>query len=378
MRKRVLQLIGSFNQGGSERQAIALCRLLKADGTFEVYAATLNNEGILRRDIEALDLPHIPEFPLTSFFNVQFVKQAWSLARYIKENQIDIVHTHDFYTNIFGTTAASLAGVKVRIASKRETGGMRSANQDAVEKLAFKNSTAIIVNSRSVEEYLLERGISGNKLNVIYNGLDVAKFDLPDRSSKAILKKYSIPDHWNRMQLVTIVANLRHDVKNIPMLLHSAKAVLESDRYAHFVIAGEGALRDPLQKMSIELGVSENVHFIGRCTDVPELLACSDICVLTSVAEGFSNSILEYMASAKPVVATNVGGANEAVIHGETGYLVDSNDDRALASRILELLTDKEKASEFGKKGRRIALEKFSESAQLQRTLALYDRLLLK
>lgn len=375
MKKRVLQLIGSFNQGGSERQAIALTRLLKTDGTFEVSAATLNSEGILRPEIEKLGLPEIPEFPLTSFYNANFIKQVRACAKYLKEHQIDLIHTHDFYTNVFGMAAASLAGLKARIASKRETGGMRSGSQDLVEKFAFARAHAIVVNSGSVKNYLAVRGIPDPKIHLIYNGLDIKRFDVTAKDRSVFLQKHLLPEDEGS-HLISLVANLRHDVKNIPMLLRAAKGVVVSDDSAHFVIAGEGELLDMLQEQTVEFGIAGNVHFIGRCADVPELLTNSFACVLTSTAEGFSNAILEYMAAGKPVVATNVGGASEAVVHDRSGYLIDSNDDRSLAEHLLDLLQDPAKAARLGGEGKRIVTSKFSEAAQLQQTVELYNSLL--
>lgn len=368
-------MIGSFNQGGSERQAIALTRLLKTDGTFEVSAATLNSEGILRPEIEKLGLPEIPEFPLTSFYNANFIKQVRACAKYLKEHQIDLIHTHDFYTNVFGMAAASLAGLKARIASKRETGGMRSGSQDLVEKFAFARAHAIVVNSGSVKNYLAVRGIPDPKIHLIYNGLDIKRFDVTAKDRSVFLQKHLLPEDEG-IHLISLVANLRHDVKNIPMLLRAAKGVVVSDDSAHFVIAGEGELLNMLQEQTVEFGIAGNVHFIGRCADVPELLTNSFACVLTSTAEGFSNAILEYMAAGKPVVATNVGGASEAVVHDRSGYLIDSNDDRSLAEHLLDLLQDPAKAARLGGEGKRIVTSKFSEAAQLQQTVELYNSLL--
>ena len=106
--------------------------------------------------------------------------------------------------------------------------------------------------------------------------------------------------------------------------------------------------------------------------DFPSLLEISDVCVLTSTAEGFSNSILEYMAAGKPVVATEVGGAAEAIVDGETGYLVSSDDDAGMAARLAKLLSDDELSARFGIEGRRIATEKFSHDTQLKAILSLY------
>ena len=138
MKKNVLQFIGSFHQGGSERQAVGLTRLLKENGEYNVFAATLNREGVLLDEMEKLGFDSIPEFKLTSFYNLNFLTQVRKCARFLRENHIDIVQTHDFYTNVFGMLAATLAKTPLKIASKRETGGMRSASQKRVEKFAFQ------------------------------------------------------------------------------------------------------------------------------------------------------------------------------------------------------------------------------------------------
>jgi glycosyltransferase involved in cell wall biosynthesis len=100
--------------------------------------------------------------------------------------------------------------------------------------------------------------------------------------------------------------------------------------------------------------------------------------VLSSKAEGFANAILEYMAAGLPVIATNVGGAREAIIEGETGYTMASGDDATMAQRIIELLNEPERARAMGERGKSIAAEKFSCDLHLQHTLDLYDELLSK
>ncbi len=157
------------------------------------------------------------------------------------------------------------------------------------------------------------------------------------------------------------------------MFLRAAQIVLAQFPETHFVLAGEGELREGLENLAKELKISENTHFIGRCTKIPELLSVSYAGVLTSFNEGFSNSILEYMAAGKPVVATNVGGAGEAIIEGKTGFLVKSDDHESLSNRIIELLHNEEKASEFGETGREIVESRFSCDVQLRNTIKLYE-----
>jgi glycosyltransferase involved in cell wall biosynthesis len=160
------------------------------------------------------------------------------------------------------------------------------------------------------------------------------------------------------------------------MFLRAADRVSRRVSDATFVIAGEGEQKVDLEAMAVELGIERFVYFVGQCDDVPGLLAASSVCVLPSKAEGFSNSILEYMAAGKPVVVTDVGGAAEAVVDDETGYLIASDDDETMAERLIELLRDDEKTSKFGAVGRERVATEFSTERQLQKTLDLYKRLL--
>jgi hypothetical protein len=130
------------------------------------------------------------------------------------------------------------------------------------------------------------------------------------------------------------------------------------------------------EQLAAELGVKESCLFTGRCASVPDLLAASDVCLLTSQAEGFSNSILEYMAAGCAGVATNVGGASEAIVEGETGHLVSSGDDAAMAARIVDLLRNPERRVQMGHNGRRVVEERFSLQSRLSNTSALYQRML--
>jgi len=374
VKARILQLVGSFHQGGSERQALSITRLLHEEGSFEVHLATLSDEGILEAEADGIGLGDIPVFSLTSFFDPTFIRQVRSCAAYLKARKIDLIQTHDFYTNVFGMAAAKLAGTRVRIASKRETGVMRSTAQDVVEKIAFGQATNIVANSAAVREHLIRRHIPANKITVIHNGVDTSRFSVVvDRGE--ICRELGLPDA-DDLQFVVMVANLRHAVKNVPMLLRVARKVSGQKSKVHFVVAGEGELETELKQMAGELAVAENVHFIGRCNDVPSLLAAADVCVLTSTAEGFSNSIIEYMAAGRPVVATNVGGASEAIVEGDTGFIVDPDDDEAMAARLMEVLSDPEKAVKMGSRGRQKAANDFSQTSQLSKTLTLYKQCL--
>ena len=374
MKHSVLHLINSFEQGGTERQTLQLARLLKQSGRFQVKLACLNPHGILRAEAEALDLGHIEEYRLTSFHDVNFVTQARRLARDLRSGNISVVHSHDFYTNVFGMTAARLARVPARVASKRDIAGFRTPAQNFVERGAFRLARRVVVNSEAVRAFLVRAGVPTRKLVTLYNGLDPARVEPPAGfSPKEVRAALGLPPD---RPLVAIVANLQHEVKDHRMFLRAARRVKEVVTSAAFVLAGEGDLTEALRAYSVELGLAGDLFFTGRCARVAELLAVSDVCVLSSKAEGFSNSILEYMAASRPVVVTDVGGAREAVEEGVTGFVVAPGDDRALGERVALLLSEPERARRMGGLGRRVVEERFSCAAQLAGVEGLYDELL--
>jgi glycosyltransferase involved in cell wall biosynthesis len=376
LKRNVLHIIDSFEQGGTERQALQLVGRLHSDGHYRVRLACLQRHGLLLSDAETLNLGPIPEYALSSFYDLNFVQQVRRLVRFLKENEIEIVHTHEFYTNIFGITAAAIARVPVRIASKRETDGFRTPMQKRVERRVYRHAHQVIANSNAVRDQLVREGVPAAKIVTLYNGLDTTRITPSAGLSRAAaLSMFALPNDPER-RFVTIVANVNHPVKDHETFLRAAARVHAAVTNSAFVVAGEGRLMASLQAQAAQLGLERDVFFLGRCERVAELLSLSDVCVLSSKAEGFSNSILEYMAAARPVVVTDVGGAREAVNDGETGYIVPAGDDGEMARRIIELLRDPKHAQTMGERGRQIVAEKFSCTAQLERTLALYDSLL--
>ena len=377
-KRNVLLLIDSFEMGGAEGQILLLARLLLESGRFGVHLACLKRHGLLLEEAERLGVGHIPEFPLNSFYDRNMVVQLRRFNAFLREREVDVVHTEGFYTNVFGITGAALARVPARIAFRGETGGWRTRKQNLVERSVFRLASVVHANSEAVRRFLISDGVPSEKIAVIYNGLDMARVAPPsDLRRKDALAMLGLP-HSESRRFITIVANMRHEVKDHQMFLRAARRVRESVPEAAFALAGEGELTDSLRALAVELGLERDAFFIGRCDRVAELLFVSDVCALSSQAEGFSNSILEYMGAARAVVATDVGGAREVIREGETGYLVSSGDDEAMAARIIALLREPERARAMGERGRLVVQQSFSAQAQLDRTEGLYDRLLAK
>jgi glycosyltransferase involved in cell wall biosynthesis len=376
LKRNVLQLTNSFHQGGSERQMVELTRLLHESGRYRAHVAALDGGGSLREEVKRLGIDEIAEYPLTSFYDLNAVKQLRSLARLLREREIEIIHTYDLYTNIFGMAAAALARVPVRIASRRCLEGVYTPAQVRAELYAYGLAQAVIANSGAVREQLLKEGVRAEKVVTIHNGMNTSRVHpRPDLRREEALAMFNLPPGSER-RFVTIIANLKYEVKDHRTFLRAAARVRAARPEAAFILAGEGGLTESLRALAAQLGLAQDVFFTGRCVRVSELLSISDVCVLSSKAEGFSNSIIEYMAAARPVVATDVGGAREAIREGETGYLVKPGDDETMAERIISLLADPERARRMGERGLQVVNENFSCEALFERTHELYQRLL--
>jgi L-malate glycosyltransferase len=376
LRPRVLHLINSLYSAGSERQAVQLAESLSECSRYQVFVASLDPRGTLREELNRIGFIDVPTFNLNSFYNYTAVKQLTRFIRFLRKQKIDIVHAHDFYTNVFGMAGAWLAGTPVRIASRRETAGCHTKRQKFVERRAYQLAHAIVANAEAVSEHLIEEGVRGNKIVTIYNGLKHDRVS-PRHGHEEIVKKFNLPP-IERCRYVTIVANLASPVKGHTTFLRAAQRVRRAVPEARFILVGSGRIMDEIRALARELGLETDVFFTGACDHVADLLFISDVCVLSSLAEGFSNSILEYMGAGRPVVATNVGGAREAIVEGDTGYLVQPQDDEMMAARITELLRDPNRARSMGRRGRQVVEQKFSPAAQLARTEQLYEWLLAR
>jgi glycosyltransferase involved in cell wall biosynthesis len=376
MKRKVLYFVYGLGEGGAEHQMLQLAKRMKDSGGYRVHIACLLRAGDLLTEAEQLVGEEVPSFPITSFYNRSMLLQLRRFARYLRENEIEVIHAQDFYSNIFGMIGATLAGVPARIAFKGETEFSRSPRQRFAERCAFRLAHAVIANSEAVRRQMIREGVASEKLVTVYNGIDLQRV-IPRHGQRReeVLAGFGLPFDSER-RFVTILANIQHSVKDHPMFLRAARQVRDAIPDAAFVIAGQGQLKASLQAYAAELNLSQDVFFIGRCDRVGHLLGISDVGVLSSKAEGFSNSILEYMAAALPVVATAVGGAGEVVVEGETGYLVESGDDVAMAEQIISLLREPERARLMGERGQSIVATKFSWETQVSFLQGFYEQLL--
>ena len=327
--------MSSFDPGGTERQMTELVRRL--DGSpFEVHIACFHRRGawLGRAEEHAASLA---EFPISGFRRAATFTQARRFAAWCRERSIALVHTADLYANIFALPAALMGGVPVRIGNRREINPDKSPAQIALQRAAYACAHVVVANSAAAGDRLVTERVPRSRIRIVPNGIDAAA--------------YTPADHDRPIRRIVTVANLRPE-KAHDVLLEAAVLVLHRYPDAQFIIAGDGPRRQELEARAESHGIASRVQFIGHASNVPDLLASSDLFVLASRSEAFPNSVLEAMATALPIVATRVGGIVELIENQRTGVLVPPDDPRALGHAILDLIQWRSHAVRLGRAAR--------------------------
>jgi L-malate glycosyltransferase len=366
----VLHLVQRFYVGGAERQFIERLRA-HPDG-FAPVVGCLEISGGNLGDFRALRLgePHL--FPIRgSLARANTAVQVLRMARLIRQRGIRIVHGTDFVTNFLGLLAARLAGARM-IVSRVDMGHERPGFgplRRKVEKLVSARADVVCANAAAVARLCVaEEGCSPERVVVVRNGIDLARFDA---LSQRPLER-PLPGDG---PIVAVVANL-WPVKDHRTLIEAAAVVRDRLPGVRFALVGDGPERAALAQQIERLGLRDVVHLLGTRYDVPAILYGATAFCLPSRAEGLSNAIMEAMAARLPVVATDAGGNAELVRDGETGFVVPVGDASMMARRLLDLLSDPERAREMGGRGRAFAERELSLERKQAGYRDLYCRLL--
>jgi glycosyltransferase involved in cell wall biosynthesis len=214
-------------------------------------------------------------------------------------------------------------------------------------------------------------GVAPSRIAVIHNGIDVVRIE---KSATADLPAEYGSIHSDD-KVVGIVANYNRTVKRLDLFIKAAAMVKERRDKVKFLIIGGGKLDNELRSLSESLGVGDQVVFCGKKEDPIPYIRHFDIGVMASDSEGFSNTILEYMAAGIAVVATNVGGNNELIDDGLTGVLVPSGDPQALATAICQLLENEEYRVKLGQQAARVVSERYDWGAKVKELEDYYTAL---
>ncbi|GGA76520.1 glycosyl transferase [Edaphobacter acidisoli] len=351
--------------GGGERIVLKLAGLLPAYG----YRASILTFAADPQS-PAFKSPPCPIYllPLRRTYDLQALRAAFELKRFLHQQQIQIVQTFFESSDLWAGLVAKKLAKTALIWSRRDMGILRAGKHHLAYRLMAGVPDAVFAVSEQVRQHCIDVDhIDPSRVQTIYNGLDLAIWNAiapPTRTSSEV--------H------IATVGNVRR-VKGHDVLIKAAAEIVRHFPGTTFSIAG--AVMEPeyfaeLETLVRDLNLLGRFHFVGNITDLHEYLAAADIFVLPSRSEGFSNAIIEAMAASLPVVATNVGGNAEAVQHGTSGFIVPPDDADKLANAVIQLLNDTPRAKSMGAAGRKIVEENFTTAAMMSKTTAIYKNLL--
>jgi len=344
--------------GGGQAQSLGLALALAARGEETWFIAQPGSELESRLYGAYLRWEAMPLRGLAG------LRSLSRLARTLGELAPDIVHIHESASHfVSGLAARGVEGPRI-VVTRRTGSPLRRA---WLAKMQYRLwCDRLICVSEAVRSRCREAGLPEALLTVIPDFVDCRHFDPGARQGEAR------PDSEPTVVTVgRLAAGKGHRV-----LLRAMREVAKAVPASRLLICGTGEEEAALRSMAVALGISDRVRFLGFARDVREVLARADVFAMPSLSEGLGVAALEAMAMEKPVVASNAGGLRESVVHGETGLIVPTGDAGGLASALIELLSDRGRATRMGREGRQRALDQYDRPRIVERTVNLYSELL--
>jgi glycosyltransferase involved in cell wall biosynthesis len=355
----VLHTESSLGLGGQEKRILRELELIDRSRFRPLYLCQPGAKSIA--PAEALDVP-VSTIRMRNAFNPVTIL---GIARLLRRERVDVVHTHSSRDAWLTGMAARLAGIPVVRTRHLQTpiGG-----PFVYARLADR----VVTVSGQVREYLVSEGVPADQVLSIPTGIDLQRFD-PDRNDlKDIRTEFGIaPDAF----VIGIIAVLRKAKGHHHLLAAFARLAADHPRL-HLLIAGDGPQWDNLHALAEQLDLGDRVTFTGHRTDVPDILNALNLFVLPSHMEALGTALLEAMAMGVPVVASDVGGIPEAV--GEAGVLCAAEDTDGLAAAVQGVVDDDTLRLTLIEQGRHRARELYDQNLMVRRLEDLYESLLGK
>lgn len=379
-RLRVLLVMTAREVGGAERYALWLTQALADACRFTVAVADHPALAGLRRDLAATAT--VLPFPFDRPAALPGI--ARELRRLAREHDlIQLISNHPasrlgiFFGFVLPGAGRPVLGVEQRATPVADVVVPQALAPvlPALFRLSRRHFAAVVAVSRENRRTLVGHyGLPPAQVEVIPNGIDLSAFaePVPPEAAAALRRTFGLPAE---SRVVITVGRLASN-KGQHHLVAAAPAVVARFPTVHFLLVGEGEARPALMRQIAALGLKGHFTLAGQRGDVPALLRGSDVFVLPSLAEGFALALLEALAVGLPVVATRVGGAEEAIVPGENGFLVPPGDPQALAAALIAVLDMPPMALAAMRAAARRAVARFDLSYTAAQTLALYRRLL--
>jgi len=361
----VLLTSRQLNLGGLERD-LAKIAMGVDRSRFEPHVATFYQGGLRYEEVRAAGIPML-HLPVSSVASPAAAKAAWTLARYLRRNRIRLVHSYDA-SGVFVAPVARLAGVPVVVTSQLSYRTLLDADTIRLSRLSDRFAHAVLVNCEAIRRHMIEdEGVPAERVELVYNGVDTREFH-PAEEAK--------PDALAGSTLVIGTVCVLRPEKALPLLQEAFARVLPADPGLKLAIVGEGAELERLRENNARLKLGESCLLAPATREVARWMRAIDIFVLPSYSEAFSNSLLEAMACGCCVVGSRVGGTPELIGENERGRLFEKGSVESLAEVLAKLMADAALRRELGARAARFARECLSLEVAVERTSALWDKLL--
>ena len=364
----ILYVVTSLDVGGTQKMLYETIKNMDRN-KYQTVVCSLKKGGIYNKIISELDVKIISlnMNDRSGLLNILFfIPSVLKLSKIIRKEKIDIVHSWLFQANIISRISARLAGVN-RVISSVRVMEQEKKWQLSIERITSNLCKKIIVNSRALKNFLLERNVAdGEKIEVIYNGIEVSE----NTDKRNIFKELGLKENE---KIIGTVGRL-HKQKGIEYFLESAKIILPSVGFSlKFIIVGDGPERKKLESKARRLGIKNEVLFTGIREDAINLISIMDIFVLPSLWEGTPNVVLEAMLWGKPVISTEVGGVPELIENQVDGILVKPGNPVALADAVLQALKNERESIQMGIRAKEKVKKYFSIEKMVEQTEKLYQ-----
>jgi len=372
-RIKILHVIGGVEIGGAEKHILQLLEHMDQD-RFEVHLCCLFPRPFAQVAEEAGITVHV--INMKNKFNFLAVGQ---MIKIIRQNNIDIVHTHGVRANLVGRMGARLAGVKSIVTTVHSVleqdypAYLARLINKLMEKITERYVTRFITVSQLLQDDLIAKGIAPRRVVTVHNGLDPEEFNI-NRVNTDVRARFRIPQEY---PVIGIIARL-HPVKGHDVFLQAAHELQKELPHTRFLMVGSGFHRPWIEAEVERLGLVGKAIFTGFMEDIPSVLAALDVLIVPSYSEGFGLTAIEAMAMGIPVVATRVGGLPEIITHQANGLLIAPGDSKDLTKKILWLLDNPVKAEEMIVQGKRTVADKFTIQGMVDKTQELYEQLTRK
>lgn len=363
----VLFIIWSLEKGGAERFLVSLAKNLNTS-KIKATVCCLNWKGRWATELEEKGIPVIALNKKGKLDFVAFRK----LVEIIKESKFDIVNTHLWTADVFGRLAAICAGTKIIISTAQNVDIWKQWWHRFIDKLLVSRTAQIIAVSEAVKEYYHKKiGIPLNKITVIPNAVEVEKFETKYDITK-LYDEFSVsPNDF----ILACIGRLSEQ-KGQKYLLEAMSLLRNDYPQLKVLFVGYGEKEKSLNELAHKLNIYNSVRFLGYRSDIPQILQLSNALVLPSLYEGLPLCVLEAMAAARPVITTKIGGVQNLVVNGETGYTVAPADGKALAISISNLINFPENSLLLGIKGKELVVNNYSIKKIADQTSDLLSALL--